>query len=319
MKLMSKLTRTTSPCCLQPALTTSAKDPAPEEEEAEDEEEEDHEGLNLHDHHDPHDPSNPPHDPPNPPSATNLSTDQPANTPTNTNPNDSNTDQTDTNLTNPQVQGGDEPAWTQEQQRTIMLMVEAGYTQEEATAAIRASLPLQVQEGQHEANPLQEDPGQPNPTEEGVASTYEELRHRVQRAGEIDSIFRAMLPHTPLPFMQVQEAIQQEALKPNCPEKELGGFRALKAEDFTNPGAMKNQPRWRLRFFPANAQALITYHHALLRRRIDPTYCPIPRRRTWARFFDVRQIHEQKQWLNYPAMPPPSTMPFESSVRMSRT
>ena len=164
---------------LQQALTTGAQEPSHEEEDEEVEEVEDHEELNLPEHHDPHDPSNPPHDPPNPPSATNPSTDQPANTPTNTNPNDSNTDQTDTNPTNSQVQGGDEPAWTQEQERTIMLMVEAGYTREEALAAIRASLPPPVQEGPQELTPSQEDFGQPNQTEEEGASTYDELRHQV--------------------------------------------------------------------------------------------------------------------------------------------
>ena len=132
MKLMSNLTRGRRAPAAESALTTGAEDLAPEEEDAEDEEEEDHEGLNLHDHHDPHDPSNPPHDPPNPPSSTNPSTNQPTNTPTNNNPTNSNTNQNNDNPTNSQVHGGDEPAWTQEQQRTIMLMVEVGYTQEEA-------------------------------------------------------------------------------------------------------------------------------------------------------------------------------------------
>ena len=115
-----------------------------------------------------------------------------------------------------------------------------------------------------------------------------------------------MIPHIPLPLMQIQETMQQQSLRPKCPDREMGGFRALTAADFANPGAMKNQPQWRLRFFTKNPQSLITYHHAPLRRRIDPTFCPIPRRRTWSRFYDVRQIHGRTQWLNYPAMPPPA-------------
>ena len=69
-----------------------------------------------------------------------------------------------------------------------------------------------------------------------------EIRQRVRRAGDIDSLFRSMLPHVPLPFMQVQEEMQKEALQPKCPKKEVGGFQALKVEDFANLGAMKNQP-----------------------------------------------------------------------------
>ena len=84
-----------------------------------------------------------------------------------------------------------------------MLMVEAGYTQEEAREALRASLPPTAQEGPQQHTPLQEDSSQQDPNNEEGASTYNELRHQVQRAGEIDTLFRAMLPHTPLPLMQV--------------------------------------------------------------------------------------------------------------------
>lgn len=135
------------------------------------------EELDLQTPHDPHDPSNPPNDPSNLPSSTNPSA---TNTQTNDNPTNCNTNQTNTNNqpnpTNSQEQQGvDEPIWTQDQQHTIMLMVEAGYTHKEAVAAILASLPSEVQEGPHEENPLQEAPAQPNPDEEGEASMYEEI------------------------------------------------------------------------------------------------------------------------------------------------
>lgn len=215
-------------------------------EEDDKDEEEDCEELDLPAPHDPRDPPNPPNDPSNPPGATNPSN----NTNTDSNPNTNPNNNTQTNTTNQQVpQGEGEPAWTNEQQHTILLMVKAGYTQEEAAAAILASLPSQVQEGPHVDQPLQADPDQPTQETEGEASMYEEIKQRVQRAGDIDTLFRSMLPSVPLAFMQVQEQMQKETFQLKCPEKEVGGFRALKAEDFANPGAMKNQPQWWLRYF----------------------------------------------------------------------
>ena len=53
---------------------------------------------------------------------------------------------------------------------------------------------------------------------------YDEIRQRVRRAGDIDTLFRSMLPHILVPFMLVQEELQQEALKLKCPNKEVGRF-----------------------------------------------------------------------------------------------
>ena len=87
-------------------------------------------------------------------------------------------------------------------------------------AAIQASLPTQVQEGPLEENPPLEDPNPHHQDEDREANIYEVLRQRrVQRAGDVDSLFKSMLPHIPLPFMQVQEELQQEALKVKCPQK----------------------------------------------------------------------------------------------------
>ena len=94
-----------------------------------------------------------------------------------------------------------------------------------------------------------------------------------------------------------------------CPSREVGGFRVVTGTKSADTGAMINQPWWRLQFFQQNPHAIITYSHAPQRRRVDPTFCPIPRRRTWSRFFDIKQIHGRKQWLNYPAMPPPVKEP----------
>ena len=65
-----------------------------------------------------------------------------------------------------------------------------------------------------------------------------EIRQRFRRAGDVDTLFTTFTPHIPLLFMQVQDDIRRERLKMKCPEKEVGGFKALTDADFSNPGAM---------------------------------------------------------------------------------
>lgn len=140
------------------------------EEEEDNEEEEDREELDQPAPHDPRDPPNPPNDPFNPPATTNTSHN------TDTNPNTDTKNNTTTDNTNEQVSQDDgELAWTHEQQRTIALMVKAGYTREEAAAAIRASLPSQVQEDPNQEETLQEDQDRPTQRSQGEASTYDEI------------------------------------------------------------------------------------------------------------------------------------------------
>ena len=59
-------------------------------------------------------------------------------------------------------------------------------------------------------------------------------------------------------------------------------------------------------YFEKHPRSLEIYSLAPVRRRIDPTYCPLPRRHTWSEFYDVTHAGRRKTWLNYPKLPSPT-------------
>ena len=66
----------------------------------------------------------------------------------------------------------------------------------------------------------------------------------------------------------------------------------------------KNQPRWRQTWFTRNPMHKLHYVNAPQDLRIDPTFCPIHRRRDWENFRRI-STGERLNWLNYPCLPPP--------------
>lgn len=66
-----------------------------------------------------------------------------------------------------------------------------------------------------------------------------------------------------------------------------------------------NQPKWRESWLTKRPKEMIHYYLAPQALRIDPTFCPIKRRRISDTFERVLKIHST--WLNYPELPPPTT------------
>ena len=76
-----------------------------------------------------------------------------------------------------------------------------------------------------------------------------------------------------------------------------------------------NQPRWRHTWFTKNQMHKLHYINAPQDLRIDPTFCPIQRRRDWDTFKMI-SIGEGLNWLNYPHLqaPEPNKKPTEQYV-----
>ena len=64
---------------------------------------------------------------------------------------------------------------------------------------------------------------------------------------------------------------------------------------------MQNQPEWRLGWFRKYPQSKSAYARAPRNLRVDPTFCPVRRRRTWEEF--EKKIQVQPTWLNFPLLP----------------
>ena len=103
-------------------------------------------------------------------------------------------------------------------------------------------------------------------------------------------LFAKYCPHLPLLFLQAQTDMRKEGLKIECPEKARGGYKLITGKEYANPSLLKNQPRWRMDFFQKYPTTLDVYNNAPQHIRLDPTYCPFPRKRTWGQFFSTSHL-----------------------------
>ena len=93
---------------------------------------------------------------------------------------------------------------------------------------------------------------------------------------------------------------------------QVGGYNEVTDEAFNTSAFNKMQPLWRRRWFKEYPTQLAWYKRAPKALRIDPSYCPIKRRKTWE---DYEHFHARNpQWLNYPSMPAPRGNPMEDYV-----
>lgn len=111
------------------------------------------------------------------------------------------------------------------------------------------------------------------------------------------------MPSLPYPLLKQEVYMVKKQYLPQCPIDQLGGYSQVRLEDWEVSDIMTNQPTWRARWFHIRPKDRIFYLNAPQELRIDPTFCPIKRRRTWENF--QRFTAQRTTWLNYPELPPP--------------
>ena len=113
------------------------------------------------------------------------------------------------------------------------------------------------------------------------------------------------LPTLPLPLLKQEVQFMKKKYRPECSVNELGGYENVPVSEYKVMEIEKNQPTWRinwLRRYPKNKYYYLAAPQEL---RIDPTYCPIRRRRAWDSFKRYTDT-QRNTWLNYPVLPAPA-------------
>ena len=88
---------------------------------------------------------------------------------------------------------------------------------------------------------------------------------------------------------------------PLCTDEEVGGYHPINLEQWQSKANMQNQLAWRLGWFHKYPQSKSAYARAPRKLQVDPTFCPVRRRRTWEEF--QQKLKVQPTWLNVPLLP----------------
>ena len=81
----------------------------------------------------------------------------------------------------------------------------------------------------------------------------------------------------PLTMMKIELERNMGIHMPLCKMEELGGYKPLSEDEINDNIPLLNQPPWRIAFFHLHTKSILEYAAAPRDRRIDPTYCPVPR------------------------------------------
>ena len=93
-------------------------------------------------------------------------------------------------------------------------------------------------------------------------------------------------------FQQWHEDNPTEELKP--------GYQEIDVDKWQVKEVMDKQPQWRFQFL-ARWRTIQEYKEAPRSLRIDPSFCPVPRRYTWEQFEVL--LKDNPNALNYPLCP----------------
>ena len=118
-------------------------------------------------------------------------------------------------------------------------------------------------------------------------------------------------PTLPLPLLKLESEACAIKLKPDCPEEETGGYAEVNVDEWRNPKTLQHQPNWRRNWFRKHPSTINAYAQAPRELRINPTFCPCIRKRSWPQF--QRFLSTRPSYLNYPILcsPPPKRRPTE--------
>ena len=112
------------------------------------------------------------------------------------------------------------------------------------------------------------------------------------------------MPTLPYPLLKREVQLLKSKYLPECPTNELGGYEQVPITDAEVEAIQQNQPAWRVSWLGQFLKNKLHYLAAPQELRIDPTFCPMKRRRNWDTFQRVNSS-TRVTWLNYPVLPEP--------------
>ncbi|MCO5584281.1 hypothetical protein L7F22_038205 [Adiantum nelumboides] len=101
----------------------------------------------------------------------------------------------------------------------------------------------------------------------------------------------------PLPLMRHEAILWKEKMRPAVPRNEDGGYEGISLTTEEAKTLIEDHPRWRKKWLSERPRDLTNFHNTPQALQIDPTYCPVPRQRTWAEF--QKWKGKNKALLNY--------------------
>ncbi|MCO5612841.1 hypothetical protein L7F22_067112 [Adiantum nelumboides] len=104
----------------------------------------------------------------------------------------------------------------------------------------------------------------------------------------------------PLPLMRHEANLWKEKKRPAVPRNEDGGYEGIPLTSEQAKTLIEDHSKWRKKWLSERPRDLTNFHNTPQSLQIDPTYCPVPRRRSWAEF--QKWKGKNKALLNYPVL-----------------
>ncbi|MCO5598513.1 hypothetical protein L7F22_052610 [Adiantum nelumboides] len=104
----------------------------------------------------------------------------------------------------------------------------------------------------------------------------------------------------PPPLMRHEANLWKEKMRPAVPRNEDGGYEGIPLTSKQEKTLIEDHPRWRKKWLSECPRDLTNFHNTPQTLHIDPTYCSVPRRRSWAEF--QKWKGKNKALHNYPVL-----------------
>ncbi|MCO5575759.1 hypothetical protein L7F22_029563 [Adiantum nelumboides] len=88
----------------------------------------------------------------------------------------------------------------------------------------------------------------------------------------------------PLPLLKHEKILWKEEMRPALPKNNDGGYEGIKLIAEQAQALIEDHLKWQKKWLQDKPNDLTNFHNTPKALQIDPTYCPVPRRRTWPEF-----------------------------------
>ncbi|MCO5571455.1 hypothetical protein L7F22_025195 [Adiantum nelumboides] len=88
----------------------------------------------------------------------------------------------------------------------------------------------------------------------------------------------------PLPLMKHEDILWKEKMRPVLPRNKEGGYEGISLTTEQAQALVEDHPKWQKKWLQDRPLDLTDFHNTPQALQIDPTYCPVPRKKTWPEF-----------------------------------
>ncbi|MCO5605219.1 hypothetical protein L7F22_059399 [Adiantum nelumboides] len=103
----------------------------------------------------------------------------------------------------------------------------------------------------------------------------------LQLEGQVNGFGHEFLP---LPLMKHEAILWKEKMRPALPRNDKGGYKGIPLTVEQAQVLVGDHPKWRKKWLQERPNDLTQFHNTPQALQIDPTYYPVPRKRTWLEF-----------------------------------